>query len=438
MLLTTTRPRVGSLTPADATLDLNFEKRHAVLLGKPVPIEQIVADLRSESRLTLSAGGIYEISPPSTLRFARNFDGAPRGLRVDPAAQNFALWSSDFTKAAWAKTAGASASISNTVTPDARTTGSILTDTQPIDSTPGTFAQAITIPDDASQWQVEFFVRPGSISELAVGFALLGGEVPIAAAATFDLQSGRVVIQNGVTGLIERAANGFFRIAAFANNNASGNVALFGSIARSSPSIAPGNFEVWGAGFYNSSGFRSPVLTEESSVLAPADSPVIPIALVGEGAWYRQSGGSWYLDVETDGGDQDWQFFLSKYNGSGDLMSVSRDGFTNKLELKGAVAAAPQVELLASGALGLGGRYRCALRYGASDFAFATKTDTESYTDSSDAGILTASTGTISASITNINIGADTLLSRQLQGVVRRMIYFPKKLSNQELADLLN
>lgn len=433
MLLAATRPRVGSQTPAGATLDLDFRTFRALVGGVRRPFAGLLNFSRASAARCIGPGGVMTSYAADVARIAYSASGSPRGLLIEGAAANLIKHSNDFSNAVWNKTTGASA-VFGVAGPDGAMSASRLTDTQATGATPGSFWQAVTVANDNFASGFSFSIFPGTRSILKLDISFAGG-LAVYGNATFDFKLGRIVETQGVVGArITRGPFGSFRISIWMYNNASGNTTFYASIYRSVLDDVPGYFDAWGAQIENSDACSSPIVTGAAAGTRAGD--LASLSLDGA-SWFNPLEGTFYADVEVDGGTGSDQTFFVARTGFNDYIWGRRAApfAINALVTTGGVS---QAALTMYGADLSPARYRLAMSYGANKFAGACAGGSAMYADLPAANfpVETDSAGTVPSGLATLDLGQFAGIS-PLNGVLGRLIYFPRALNDDEKSALV-
>jgi hypothetical protein len=377
---------------------------------------------------------VLQTAPANTARFDHNpVTGESLGLLIEEQRTNLLLRSEEFDNAAWTKTETTVAA-NTIVAPDGTLTGDKL-----VENT------AVNVSHQLTQTQS----LTANVTYTASFYAKSNGRTRIRATksnsaawsqradVTFDLQNGVIVSGNGS---ITDAGNGWYRCSltsTLGNANATAGLSVF--IVNSGTNILYtgdgfSGIYIWGAQLEAGAFPTSYIPTVASQVTRSADAASMTGANFS--SWYRQDEGTVYMEnsvsslAPTGGmwaiGDSAFAF------GSRNSIYSISTASTGLWTVSQAVNGASQVSSSAtSGNFVVGVPRKTAYAFqldntvGASNGAIAT----------TDTSCLIPSTPNFSLSIGNLSFGWSGGGSF-LNGHIRKLAYYPKRLTNAEIVGL--
>jgi hypothetical protein len=120
---------LGLINSASLVNSCNGGKADALYNFVPSPVQALdrFTVTRASTKLRIGSNGLYGSVANNVPAFEFNTDGTYRGLSVEPGATNLAIWSQDFTQAAWNKTVSASVTGDTGIAPDGTMTADTFT-----------------------------------------------------------------------------------------------------------------------------------------------------------------------------------------------------------------------------------------------------------------------------------------------------------------------
>jgi len=301
-----------------ATLDLNFKRRRAKITGAGdgLAVASVVSANRNSAGSVYNEQGLYEEAPANALRFdhvPRN--GAPRGLRVEPAASYYGKWSSAPDNAVYT-VSNASLTPNNAPGIDGSLTWGRFTETST--SAVGRIGQTITIPSASSAWIGFWHVRRVGDSRRFVTLDLsMTGGTAVTGSATFDIIIGIVVGYTGpVSAYIESAGMDSWKISISAFNGGA-NTSLRVSVGRTLVAEPPYQFDVGDAGYANVLAPPSSIRTQATTIVRAADIASISMAA---NQWFLREVGTMVVDAEMAGDTGQAHTLFAVRNAAADQM----------------------------------------------------------------------------------------------------------------------
>ena len=356
------------------------------------------------------AAGVLQTAAANVPRFDHDpaTAGNPsRGLLIEESRQNLFERSAEFDNAYWAK-------ISTTITandataPDGTTSADLAEKTGNEATTPAKTLAVTAVAHTAS-----VFVKNVSGDRFRIRIDATGGTI---VDAIFNTATGAVSTSSaGVTASIQSAGNGWYRCAA---------TYTFASAVNATISFSPRNVDaadstgakayLWGAQLEAGAFPTSYIPTTSAAVTRSADSAVVtPIS-----SFYNASEGTLFAE---------WQSPLA--SGSRSMAVLDNETIGNRVGMFLGVAQVAISDVFTSVqtySAVANTVYRGAIGYKANDHAAAF--------NGGSVGTNTAVGAPTAA--THLRLGAEALAGGELSGHIRRIAYFPKRLSNALLQSL--
>jgi hypothetical protein len=336
--------------------------------------------------------------------------GESLGLLVEELRTNLLLRSEEFDNASWTKTRS-SITANTIVAPDGTLTGDKLIEDTTASNT-HRLSQAVTVA--AIAYTLSFYAKAAERNWIKVISAALTG-------VNFDLAAGTVGIANsGNTGVITPVGNGWYRCAVtFTPASGSRDVGIelaSGNNVTSYTGDGYSGIYIWGAQLEAGAFPTSYIPTVASQVTRSADAASMTGANFS--SWYRQDEGTIYGDFNARsptnyrvlvGNNNSWYLGVP---GSGQVSAVSDAG--NILISLGVAVANTSYKI-----------------------SFAQKVNDSAA--SLNAGAVVTDTSSTAILATFMQIGGDNLVGgtgRFINGTIKKLAYYPKRLSNTELQAL--
>jgi hypothetical protein len=344
---------------------------------------------------------------------------APRGLLIEEARTNLALYSEQFDNAAWTKF-NATVTANVTASPD----GTVNADKLAEDATAGVghlVSQGPTLTAVAHTYSV--YAKASERNWIC----LLNNSIANAL-AFFNLATGTIgTVGSGATATITNAGNGWYRCsitftAIAATNNChirlapSDNVLSYNGVAGNGAFIYGAQLEAGGFA-------TSYIPTVASTVTRNADVAIM--TGTNFSSWYNQPAGTFIADVGrfSSVNSTGTAGFLSATDNplANDWILMFGDGIgTPSIYVTGGVTQANLVGVpITSGG-------KVSFAYAANDFAASVNGGT----------VLTDTSGTLTTDITVLRIGAFASNPNYLNGHIRQIAYFNTRLPNTQLQTL--
>jgi hypothetical protein len=347
-------------------------------------------------------------APTNTARFDHNpVTGESLGLLVEEQRTNVLTYSEDFADAVWTKT-NSTVTSNVIVAPDGTLTADKLINDDGLTS--GRVTQAYTF--SATTYTFSVFAKAAEVSLLRLYYSTTS-------LANFELSTETITLSGGLSANIENIGNGMYRCSVvFTASAGASNVRIYNRTSAETGDGYSGIY-IWGAQLEAGAFPTSYIKTEASQVTRSADSASMVGANFSD--WYRADEGSFYCDFtkfapasiegvfSIDDGTQNNRF---DYRAGQGLVTSSTNNTAYAVLNVGAVGANTPTKTVGS--------------YKVNDFA-ASKNSGIVQTDNS---------GVLPTTITTFNIGSLSGSLNKLNGTIKRISYYPQRLTNTNLQAL--
>jgi hypothetical protein len=364
-------------------------------------------------------------APTSTAYYGPRFDYdpvtlAPKGLLIEEQRTNLFLYSQNFTVANWVKSS-ATNTANTTTAPDGTSTASSVTE----DTATAFHAltQQITL---SGQLTISCVLKANTRSWAAVRtYDGTNGD----RYALFDLSTGTTgVTSSGTTSAITSLGNGWYRCAMTYTYTASfGSAGITIQTGNSYSAYAgngTGSLYFWSAQAENGAFATSYIPTVASQVTRAADSA----SMIGNNfaRWYTQGVGTLYADWGPcrGVGSASVGSAIAALTGVAGVNDIEIDAFLGATRSFIVTNSASQGILSNTSVSGFNGG-KAAVAYKTDDYAFSVNGQTP-LTD----------TSVIVPIVTQLLIGAYGSNPGTLNGTVKRITYYPRRLANTELISI--
>jgi hypothetical protein len=359
-----------------------------------------------------SAGNIAGDYTPTTSAavYGPRFDYDPvtlaaKGLLIEEQRTNLITYSEAFDNAAWTLYQ-ATVTANATTAPDGTSTADMLSATG---SPFGLALRSISVTSGAT-YTATVFLKGGSISTGIFGVTDTGTGLDYS--VSVNLNSGTITSTSaGITSSIQAAGNGWYRVAITRTASGTSLNPFVG------PNASSGSIYAWGAQMEAGAFATSHIPTVASTVTRSAD-----VASVNTlSPWYNATQGTLYVEVNR---------YAQNVNVRG---AIFHDGTTSNY-----LALSEVTYSGSSAAVVSGGAVQAAIGTGSTSIgikknAFAYKTNDFALSENG-GSVLTDTSGTI-PTVTTMGVG--NLTSANVgTGHIRRIAYYPRRLTNAELQAL--
>jgi hypothetical protein len=349
--------------------------------------------------------------------------GESLGLLIEESRTNLFTYSDDFANAAWAKTR--SSITSNTiVAPDGTLTGDKLVEDTTANNTH--LVSETAAFTTGTIYTLTVFAKAGERSAITL---ITDGIITPSGGARFNLTNGVASLATGSLVSFEMVArgNGWYRCSitatAISTAPASWQLRLDTGITSSYTGDGYSGVYIWQAQLEAGAFATSPIPTVAAQVTRSADAA----SMTGTNfsSWYRQDEGTLYSEGSVN--------VAAAY--SGRLLSISDGTANNRIENFRQSDFQPVVIVVTSGTVqatfGRGPIWTTTANtkligtYKVNDFAASVDAGT----------VVTDTSGTVPL-VSQANIGARADASSYLNGTIRKIAYYPRRLANSELQAL--
>jgi len=251
------------------------------------------------------------------------------------------------------------------------------------------------------------------------------GTATILIRGSINLSTG--VVSNSIgTFTAENVGNGWWRLVGTTTTTTSTNISLI-AYSGNYGGTETGTVFVWGAQLEAGAFPTSYIPTTSAQVTRAAD--VATMTGTNFSSWYNRSGGTVYVEGETQFRTEDQSFFVGVTDGTAsNYFGVYANAITavNRIDTTSFVGGVSQLSGVRqnNGSYTAGSVVRAALAYAENDAQLATNGST----------VGTNVTSCALPTVSSMNVGSGYVAgNRSLNGHIKRIAYFPRRLSNTEL-----
>lgn len=374
---------------------------------------------------------VLQTAAANVARFDHNpVTGESLGLLVEGQKTNLLTYSSDFSNAAWSK-ANAILASNVAVAPD----GSITADKLFEDAqTSGHYISPSTNPivTSGQAYTLSCFIKAAERTYFQLLLTTSWGANIIAG---FDLSTGALIAPasgTGTSATISSVGNGWFRCAVTAQATATGSAGIQIRTANSlsnTPSSYTGDgysgIYVWGAQLEAGTFPSSYIPTTTSQATRTSDSA--SIAGSNFSSWYRPDEGSVFSEWRLNYANPSVNGSVWALMADASTRSNTIDFFNNNGSSAYEVRFGDVSQAYLTAAVAAGTSHKGAFAYKTNDFARSTN----------GGAVGSDTTGTVPIHVTTLVLGTQfTGGVTPLYGTLRRLAYYPRRLSNTELQAL--
>ena len=394
------------------TLDLNFASSRTV--------DSRIAFTRASTATYFDEFGVMRTAPANTPRI--DFDpvtGECKGLLIEESRTNLLTYSEQFQNAAWT-TANVTVHTDAVVAPD----GTLTSDKIVENATTGFHAVSRSITSSKATHAISCYIKAGGRTSVEINI-YDGPAGTTKASVFFDLSSGTVLKQNIGTGSIQSVGNGWYRCAVITSSElSSGSSTCYIRITQGTNLSYSGDgysgIYIWGAQLETGDFHTSYIKTESSQVTRAADNASMTGANFS--SWYRQDEGAMQAVFSAPNAESSLAKHVFAARGSGSEEAASRVGLltvnnNSRAQFFVTTNNIVQCQLIAqssySGVFNVVGAYK-ENDFAAAGSGFSLSTDTSGTTPRV----------------------AEAIIGLNLNGHIKRLTYYPKRLSNQQLQAL--
>ena len=368
----------------------------------------------------VNASGLVELVNADVARF--DYDPVTlvcKGLLIEESRTNFLIYSDQLDNPAWVTTA-TSVTANQALSPDGIVSGDKLIEDSTLSNhfiTTNSFT-----PVNATTYTFSVFVKAAERSYAFVGFN--AASTP-ATFVSVNLSAGTIATATGtpVNSSITNAGNGWYRVSVSVTSVATTaakcevRISTDGVWAnRSYTGDGTSGIYVWGAQIEAGAFPTSYIPTTTTSLTRNAD--VATMTGTNFSDWFNASEGS--IVAEAMG-----------YALSGNIFAFDDNGDNNRIQIARAATSQYQNLIYVGGALQTGGAFgnytvntfgKVATAYKVNDIAYVANGGT----------VGTDNTANI-PTVTQLNIGSRKSGTALLNGIIKRLYYYPQRLTNAEL-----
>lgn len=362
--------------------------------------------------------GILQTAASGVPRFEHNpitFESL--GLEIEEQRTNLVTYSEQFDNAAWTKS-NSSITANTIVAPDGTLSGDKL-----VENTANAthFAFASVAVTSGVAYTFSFYAKSGERTtvnpSLSLGF-------PAGSSALFDLSTGIATPGVSATASMALVGNGWYRCSftATANSTTSANAAIFlfsGSVTYTGDGFS--GIYIWGAQLEVGTFATSYIPTVASQVTRAADSA----SMTGTNfsSWYNQAEGTLYAESATNNPAAVSSAVASLFASASNFQRIRHVGALIDITAvsSGATTVDTDGVAVTVGAFG-----KTAMGFKVNDYA--------QYTNTSLGG--TDNSAALPVGINVLNIGSTDGSGNNLNGTIRKIAYYPIRVSNTNLQAL--
>ena len=414
--------------PNGFTLDANFLApqyligEQYIIWGTGVGLvsktfSQIITFTRASTGTFVGSNGLIQSAAIDAPRF--DYDPvtlAAKGLLIEEQRTNLLTYSQDFSNVtAWPPT---NITVTNAATtaPDGTNTAQSIAAT----TTASTLLVSATATVSATSATYSVYVKQGTGANSANTFTLRNSTAATnLLRGTLNYSTGVFTYSIGSTGVsVQNVGNGWWRLIMTVTSGVTSGDSLLGYVGFSGDSETAGTFlYAWGAQLETGSFATSYIPTVASQVTRSADVAAVNTL----SPWYNATEGTLYAEFTPYGVTSDVRFASIDDNTSANRILIWGSSSSSSTRYEVLTGGAAQVTLTAASTLTANATTKSAAAYKVNDFAFSVNGGT---------AVLDGS-GTVPA-VTKLTIGgnAGTTMSN---GAIRRITYYPRRLSNAEL-----
>ena len=401
---------------ARPTLDLNFSSNESLV--DSVTGKTLVDHTRQSSATYVDGDGVIRTASDNVPRFDHDpTTGESLGLLVEEDRQNLVDYSEDLSS--WGGTG--TAVLDSAITDPTGNTGTVYYPSI------GEIHKGFNA-DGASKVAVSCFVKQRSgetnNSEIEI-FQSVTGTIVNLGSLNLPLTGAFTPSGNFSNGTRTEYPNGWYRFTFLANADAGQGTGTFTTAGRLDVEGGASTNYVWGIQVENASFPTSYIPTEGSTVTRAAD--VASITGTNFSSWYEQDEGTVFTDTvnkETYPGTNVFPYILQIDDGTNN----NRIGYDNSV-----LSTGYRYNLFCtSGGVAQGELNQFGFASGAARWASAFKTNDFALAINLSPSVLsTRTSGTLPNTMTQLQIGKG--FGKQFNGTMRRLTYWPTRLSNDTL-----
>jgi hypothetical protein len=355
-------------------------------------------------------------------RFDHNpITGESLGLLVEEQRTNLVLRSEEFDNASWEKVA-TSITANTIVAPDGTLTGDKLTENT---ANSDHFAQQIFSFTSGTVYTASVYVKAAERTIVRFGAA---NTTTYAAASFFDVSTGTVVSTSLGSATITSVGNGWYRLTVTGTAGATSatNVRISLVSTGTTTSYTGDGYSgiyIWGAQLEVGAFPTSYIPTVASSVTRNADAATM--TGVNFSSWYRADEGSVYCEVVSAPINTIAQRYLTISDGTNSNIIFARRTTSGIPAVAVNASGVTQADISSGSAITGGASFKSAFAYQVNNIAISTN-----------AATVGTDTSAVTPVVTSMNIGSSEGATQLLNGTIKKLAYYPTRLSNAQLQAL--
>jgi hypothetical protein len=387
---------------------------------------------RASTATFIGSNGLIQTAASGVARYSYNplnLSAAP-ALLLEEARTNLLTYSGAVAGTNWSLDT-CTATLNNASAPDGTTTATLLNDASASEA--GYVNQVITVAvADTTTYTFSCYVKQGTAAKTGISFFALGGSPQNASGIFTEIEWATGVVTTNANGTATNVGNGWWRLTTVYTNTA--NTSLFCRVypaGRHPESTTTGTCYAWGAQLEAGTFPSSYIPTTTAQVTRAADSStsaattraadIAPMTGANFSSWYRQDEGTFVVDYRCDhiGG----QWFPSAWyvdSGNSNRFGHSISNTTKNVNYDSLTAGVTTAYLVYANSAD---DVKSAFAYRQNDMAASTL-----------GNAVISDTSTTVPPVNALTIGG-RMSGAQLNGHVRRIAYYPKRLTNAELHD---
>jgi hypothetical protein len=393
---------------------------------------QIITFTRASSATYFDSAGVLQSATTDVPRLDYNpATLAPLGLLIEESRTNLLTYSEQFDNASGWTSARASVSANATTAPTGTTVADKIVEDTTASNTHLTFSANVSVAT-ATVYTYSVYAKASGRTwfnmQIETGTGAYGATVPF---CYFNLSgAGSVGTSTAATGSITSVGNGWYRCVLVATATTAASITNMriklatGDGAESYTGDGTSGIFVFGAQLEAGAFPTSYIPTTTTALTRAAD-----VASVNTlSPWYNSAAGTVYAELQRYALIPSTAFanaWALSDNTNNERFICYNTGSSQTIDLAVIDGGVAQATLLAPNAITANTTIKTAFAYAVNDFAFVR-----------DAGVVQTDTSGSLPTVDRLYIGANATGGGQWTGYLRRISYFPRRLSNAELQTL--
>lgn len=402
---------VNNLPAIRPSLDLDFANSQTV--------DPRITFTRASTATRTNSKGLIELVPGGVPRI--DFDpvtGACKGLLIEAQRTNLLTYSEDYLNPVWSKTRAA-ITANVTTAPDGALTADKLSNNGVIDSTGYLRANVTWLGSTA--YAASFYLKAGEIGLASIEFVDSGGFVSNGQ-VSLNLLTGLMTGTGLATASATPLPNGWWRLSLPATP-----LVGAGEIRVTLPADATAGTDglfLWGAQLEAGAFPTSYIPTVASQVTRAAD--VATMTGANFSSWYRQDEGSFVAEFSRLSNIAGGRVFVAHDGTPNEQLRVSPSVSVNiRPDFQIIDGGVVQANVIGTAEVAIGALAKCAAAYAINSISSAVN-----------GALGAADVAATLPTLTTLGIGTSEVATTQLNGHIRSVSYYPKRLTNAELQAL--